>query len=219
MIEVYYGDDFHKRTKEINNTINTLVSTKENSLVARFDETNWSEHTILSYTESQGLFDTQYVVVFDRVCDDKNKIEFIFQNIERFNFSPNSFIFSENIILKDVLKKFEKAGATINSCLLQKTIKPKSNDVFAIANAFGVKDKKTAWVLYLKQIEQGESPEAIAGMLFWKIKTMIVSQKFSPFTKQELQKLSSGIVSIYHNARVAGDNLTINLEKFILKSL
>lgn len=219
MITLYYGDDSDKRIQAVNAHIHDIVSEYSDTAVARFDETNWSPHTILSYTESAGLFGTMFIVVIDRVCDDGEKLDFILTHIDRFTTSTNQFIFSETKILKDILKKFENTGASIHVYSKTKQIQQKNNDAFLIANAFGLKDKKKTWTLYVQQIEQGESPEAISGMLFWKIKSMLSSGRISPYTKDELTTLSSKIVSIYHNARISGEDLAVSLEQFILKSL
>lgn len=219
MIMFYYGDNVDSRTKAVHSQIDTLVSHNTNTSIARFDETNWSEHTILSYTESSGLFDSTYIIVFDRVFEDSSKLDFLLKNIEIFNSSSNYFIFIENKVTKEVLKKIETTNSIVENFPLEKKIKAKTADAFAIANAFGQKDKKNTWFLYIQHIEKGESPEAISGMLFWKIKTMISSRKVSPYTKEELIQISSDLVSVYHEARLSGFDLTISLERFILRSL
>ena len=217
MIYLLYGENGEERKKVVNETVNSLAQT-ENSFVSRFDETNWSTHTILSYAESAGLFGTNYIVIIDRIFNDEEKLNFIISNLSIFAESANHFIFSENKILKETLKNFEKHNSKIEYFSSIKKEKESTNH-FALADAFAKKDKKTAWLLYVKAIEGGEAPESITGMLFWKIKTMILSGRITPFKKEEINQISSTIVSIYHKARSDGTDLTISLEQFILKSL
>lgn len=218
MIYFYYGDDTDMRKQAIEELVKD-VGRDTQTLVAQFDETNWVPHAILSYSESGGLFDTTYIVVIDRVFDDKEKFQFVVQNLELFADSKNHFIFSETKAIKEVLKPFEKAGATIEKFVVDAKPAARGPSPFLLADAFGKKDKKTAWTLYTKAILAGESPEAIAGMMFWKIKSMLSSGRTSPFEKAELLDCSRSLVSIYHRARSEGSDLSVGLEQFILKSL
>ena len=91
-------------------------------------------------------------------------------------------------------------------------------NIFGITDAFAKHDKVMTWVLYRRGIEGGVEPEAIAGILFWKIKTMILSGNYL-FDKDELKRQSSRIVSIYHKAHRGESDFSIGLEQFILSSL
>lgn len=218
MIYFYYGDDTDARKHAITEFVKEIGRDAQ-TLVAQFDDTNWAPHAILSYSESAGLFDTTYIVVIDRVLEDKEKFIFCVENLEIFASSKNHFIFSETKATKELLKPFEKVSAVIEKFVIENKIAKKGPSPFLLADAFGKRDKKAAWTLYVKAIEGGESPEAISGMLFWKIKTMIVSGRVQPFEKEALLDCSRDLVSIYHRARSEGSDLSIGLEQFILKSL
>ena len=105
---------------------------------------------------------------------------------------------------------------TIFNIEIKKTI-PKIN-VFGIADAFSNRNKIEAWILYREAVSQGIPPEEISGIIFWKIKTMILSgSKF--FSLDELKNNSSELVSLYHNAHRGESDFVIGLEQFILNSL
>lgn len=218
MIYFLCGDNTDVRKQAIKDLVNDLERGNQ-SLVAQFDETNWSPHAILSYSESGGLFDTTYIVIIDRVLEDKEKLSFCVEHLNTFTESKNHFIFSETKSTKELLKPFEKAGAVIQKYNIETKVAKRGPNPFLLADAFGKKDKKTAWMLYVKAIEGGESPEAIAGMIFWKIKSMVSGGRTQPFEKEELLNCSRELVSIYHRARSEGSDLSIGLEQFILKSL
>lgn len=218
MISVFYGDDADARRDAVSLFIKNITSDHE-TLVAQFDDSNWSPRTIMSYSESQGLFATTYVVVLNQVLEDKDKFAFVQESLDLLVSSKNYFIFVESKMNKDILKPFEKAKADIKKFQLEK--KPKvSSNAFALADAFANKDKKNAWVLFTNAMAREESPEAIAGMLFWKIKTMIVSGRTRPFEKAELQQCSRDLIGLYHAARREnGAELSVLLEQFILRAL
>ena len=72
--------------------------------------------------------------------------------------------------------------------------------------------------MYREGVESGIEPEAIAGILFWKIKTMILNGS-RMFSIDELKNQSSKIVSIYHLAHRGEVDFIVSLEQFILTSL
>ena len=94
---------------------------------------------------------------------------------------------------------------------------PKIN-IFNLADAFSNKDKMGAWVIYRQAISLGVSPEEICGVLFWKVKNMMMNNAKN-FSKIELQNLSSKLTDIYHNSHSGNIDFTIALEEFILSSL
>ncbi|MCK5021833.1 MAG: hypothetical protein KAR54_01120 [Candidatus Pacebacteria bacterium] len=112
----------------------------------------------------------------------------------------------------------------------------KDFNIFDIADAFGNRKKKDLWVLYQKTRMRNIPPEEVSGILFWQLKSMFQSQNtdnatkagLKPFvfnkskrflknySKDELLKISSNLVSIYHNARRGKSEFDISLEMFII---
>ena len=109
-------------------------------------------------------------------------------------------------------------------------------NIFSLGDAFGNRDKKNFWVLYQKAKKHNIPVEEIHGILLWQLKSIFVaknsasageaglkhfvynkSQRFgNNFSNQELQKISSDLVSMYHDARRGILDFDITLEKFIL---
>ena len=94
---------------------------------------------------------------------------------------------------------------------------PKVN-IFNIADAFAKHDKVGAWVSYRQAIDVGTDPEPISGMLFWKIKSLMISGS-RVFSRDELRKFSSKLVSLHHDSHNGKVDFTVGLEQFILSSL
>ena len=131
--------------------------------------------------------------------------------------SQTTFVFMEDKLLGSEIKRYSKYGTVEHFSLKEPKIVPKIN-VFSIADSFARRDKISTWVSYEQAISFGISPEEITGIIFWKIKMMILNgTKF--FSKDELKSLSSEVVSIYHRAHLGELDFTISLEQFILSSL
>ena len=127
------------------------------------------------------------------------------------------FIFLEDKLLKAEETKYKKY-ATIERFEEKKEKATPVTNVFAIADAFCRKDKVTTWILYREAVEKGTEPEAISGMLFWKIRQMILASPKSPYVN-ELKQMSGELVTLYHRSHKGECDFVVGLEQFILSSL
>jgi len=209
MIYILVGND----TKSKSNYIKTLAEGRGRVFL---NSSTVSKELLNNHAVSNSLFGEVPLVIVENLIEE-NEIILSLDDLKSLNDSPTIFILLEDKLLVSNQKKYEKY-ATIER-FEQKEIKatPKT-DVFAIADAFARKDKVKAWTLYREAIEAGGSPEAISGMLFWKIKTMILNYS-KVFPLDTLKKLSSEIVSLHHQAHKGERDFIVGLEQFILKSL
>ena len=67
-------------------------------------------------------------------------------------------------------------------------------------------------MLYRKAIDKGEAPEALHGMLFWKVKSIILAGD----KNKELLILLDKLITVYHEARRGNGELETGVERFIL---
>jgi len=116
-------------------------------------------------------------------------------------------------------------------------LKLKDFNIFSLTDALGSRDKKSLWALYCKSQFHNVPPEEVSGILFWQVKAMRLasppladakSTGLNPFvfnkakgyarnfTAIELEKMSSEIVSAYHDAHRGIGDLSARLEKFTL---
>ena len=72
------------------------------------------------------------------------------------------------------------------------------------------------WVLYQKAKMQNIADEQIHGILFWKVKSLILSAKSQHYSQEELKKLLNKLVSLYHNTRKGIHEMDSAMERFIL---
>lgn len=209
MIYIISGND----TKAKNAFLKKITLNKE---MTRISYSSVSKDLLKGYAESTSLFGDSPVIVIDSLINEGD-ISLTVNDLKPLQSSATIFIFMEDKLLAADQKKY-KAYATIEN-FEEKTIKkiPKIN-TFAIADSFARRDKITTWALYREAVENNTEPEAISGILFWKIKTMVMNGT-NVFSKDELKHISCNIVSLYHRAHRGELDFVVGLEQFILSSL
>lgn len=207
MIQILVGNNFSEKNSYIKKiTENYEIFPLRNNL---------SEKDIFfDYANNISLFGFKSAYIIDGILE-KKEIVFSNEEIEILAKSENLFIFKEDKLLAEEKKILEK-HATIKNFLEKKTIKAQNN--FIIADAYARRDKIKTWIYFRQAIEKGIEPEMISGMLFWKIKTMILNNSCS-FTRKELKEQITNLVSLYHRAHQGEIDFTIGIEQFILSSL
>ncbi len=209
MIHILVGNDI----KNKNLYIKELTSKSGSFFVTPNDLNN---EFIMSYSSGENLFGQSPSLILDGVLS-SNIVIFSDTEFNILKESKTLFIFKEDKMLSADQKKFKKY-AEIKS--FEEKTKPtiEKFNIFSITDAFASKDKINTWVLYHKAISSGVEPEAIAGVFFWKIKTMVINGS-KVFSKNELKRQLSEIVSLYHMSHKGELDFNIGLEQFILNSL
>lgn len=208
MIYILSGND----TKKKNVYLKKLF--KENQPIF-VPEASITKEELLNHAGSVSLFGGSPIVVIENILNEENII-LSPEDILILKNSETIFVFMEDKLLAPEVKKYKK-NAVIEDFIGQDLKqKPKMN--FGIADSFSRKDKIGTWVLYRDAILLGTSPEEISGIIFWKIKMMLLNgTKF--FSTDELKNRSSELISIYHRAHKGECDFVIGLEQFILSSL
>jgi len=115
----------------------------------------------------------------------------------------------------------------------------KENDfnIFALTDAIGARDKRSAWTIYEKALASGLTADEIFWRVMWGVKALLLSVKtnsaeeagLNPFVFKkmksflnnwkvdELEKLSKTLVVGYHDARRGIGEMETMIEKTILK--
>lgn len=240
MIQIFYGldaDEILNKTKEATRLFQskepkaTLVVFEDD----RFDDALFEE--IVS--GGQSLFGGRCIVLFRRVFDNPETKEAVLARLDDIKNAEHVFVFSERKLDAKTIAAFVKAGAIMNECSKkEKNMPEKPFASFALADAFGKRDKKKAWVVFREEIAKGSAAESLHGMLFWQIKNMLLASTYSQaecaragmkpfvfgkakaaaknFSEGELRALSSRVVSLYHRAHEGAGDLEIATERFIL---
>lgn len=193
------------------------------------------------YIGSQSLFSDKFLIICDGLLGKKSEREPILERLEEVASSKNVFIFVEEALDKEALKKVEKFAAKV-FVFEEKAKKEKIGfNIFSISDALGEKDKKKLWIVFNKAIKEGLAPEEIFWKLTWQAKNMLLGKiaeekgdrvieklKISPyvlkkakdyskkFTEEELKKIYGELVRIYHDSRRGEVDFELALEGFIL---
>lgn len=208
MIYILIGNDLKKKNIYIKEIIGDYD-------IIPLNFSSLDKPSILNFI-GQDLFGKKKVIVLSDILS-SGEIDFSVDELSGLKNSSNIFVFKEDKLLTSDQKKYKKY-AEIESFETAKTQMPTKFNVFDITDAFGRHDKISTWVLYNQAISLGIEPESIAGVMFWKIKTLILKGSNS-FSMRELKQQSSDIVSLYHKAHRGEVDFVIGLEQFILNSL
>ena len=117
--------------------------------------------------------------------------------------SEDSFpvAFTKTMPLHDVVEQKEKTESA------------KSNP-FNIANQLSSGSSSSLWTTYRSLIAEGHAPEALFGILWWKLKDIAKKKpSITPAFKQTLKRF----LSTYSQARQTGGELETGLEEVLLK--
>lgn len=205
MIYIFSGND----NKSKNSEIKKLFGNKEFFSIKKEESV---KEKIFEYSNTKSLFGDSPVVVVENFFDEK--YSFSKKEILDLQKSETVFIFIENSFSSANIKKYEEF-AKIFFFEEKKEKKIETNISFEIANAFGVKDKIKAWILFNQAIEKGVEPEQISGILFWKIKSLSESRQ-NVFSREEIKRSSSLLVSLHHDAHLGKKDFVIGLEQYLL---
>jgi DNA polymerase III delta subunit len=175
-----------------------------------------SENLLMSYAASVSLFGASPAIIAENLLAESG-MTLSKELLLALQESATIFILLEDKLLASAEKKYAKYASIERFDQKKAASAPKVN-TFAIADAFGRGDKVGAWMLYREAVEAGIEPEAISGILFWKIKSLILSRS-AVFSPESLKKQSSGLVSLYHRAHRGESDFVVGLEQFILSSL
>ena len=216
MIYFYYGSDIDKSREKAHSLIDSLMKKKPDASLLKMNNEDFDIPKLQEYIGSQGLFSNKYIVFLDRLCDDKEIKDDFLDKLKEISESENIFIILEGKIDKATATKIEKKSEKTIVLNLSEKIEKKDNNTFALANAFGKRNAKEAWMLYRKAIDEGIAPEALHGMIFWKVKSMILAGGMG-WDVEELKKIMDELITIYHEARRGKYELETAMEAFIMQ--
>lgn len=233
MLYTILGNDREKMHK----MVNVLQSKKPNASFFRIDQFNFTQAFFEELISGQGLFENKYIVTLDHLFEDKDISDEVFDKLSDLKESENIFIVLESKVSAKLLRDLEKYSEKVDKVKESDFAYVKDNGgIFKISDAFGNRDKKKLWILYVEFLNKNISAEEIHGTLFWQLKTMLLVSKtnsakeagIKPFvyskakkflknySEEELKNLMQKMVSIHHDSRRGIFDLEIALEKFVL---
>lgn len=195
----------------------TLCKNISHELVNRKIEENFPQHDITRLYDithdidrvqqeifSENIFQTPRVIILARI--DKDFWDIIIESLSFLPETTELFWIEENFPVA-VTKKISK-----HVVWTEKIEKESKQNPFIIANALQKGDRKELWVTYQQLIAEGNSPEALFGIMWWKLKDIIKRKKT---VSVEIKKTTYQFLETYGSARKNG-NLEIQLEQLLL---
>jgi len=214
MLYLFSGDDAKSKIINYEKFIKSLPKEVEVFPVNRND---FDQVQIESFYSGSSLFSTKSAVVFSGILEYEETREFILEKLEPMGKSGNTFVFLEGRLNKPILDAFRKARAELNVFELPKEKKEKF-DNFLVANAFANKDKLNTWIYFCQAVDVGVVMEELIGVLFWKIKDMLLKKNFSKFSEEQLKDYVSKISYLLPEARKKGLDAESAFEQFLLEA-
>jgi len=240
MIYFLYGSDNKKAREKAHEIEASLLKKKPDAALFRVTTENWDENWLTDLIEGQGLFTPKYIVILDRLFENKEIKEYVVKNLKEIQGSEHVFIFIEGEMDKTTLGKIEKKSEKIQEFDDSRPF-PKKEDkkfnVFSLTDALAARDKKKLWILFQEAKRKGSVAEEIHGILWFQIKAMMLADEgksatdtgLNPFVfnksksaaknfkPHELEDMASNFIKMYHDSHRGLHDFDIELEKFILE--
>ncbi len=125
--------------------------------------------------------------------------------------SPTLFILEERSLGTPVLKVLEKSGAIVQNEKPPKA-QAKQTTIFSVTNALTASSKKDRWLSYRRALEE-HAVEAIMGILYWKLRSLIESSS----KKKVFQDTYTALMQAHKKSWQKGFPLELAIEKAILE--
>lgn len=216
MIYLFSGDDFKNKILNYEKFIKSLPDSE----VFFINRNSFDPIQIESFYSGSSLFSALSTVVFQNIFEYEENRSFVLEKLKLMGESDNSFIFLEGKLSKPILDAFKKLNpkkAQFNIFELPKAKKEKY-DNFLVANAFANKDKLNMWICFRQAMDVGVGMEEIIGVLFWKVKDMLLKKNFGKFSEKQLKTFASRISYLLPEARKDGRDAEAAFEQFLLEA-
>ena len=213
MIYLFTGDDAKTKRSAYEKFLKSLPNKADLLFISLI---NFNKLQVESLYSGAGLFTPKSTVVFEGILEYEDNRDFILDKLSLMGNSGSEFIFLEGKLTKPIVDAFKKARAELNIFELPKEKKEKF-DNFLVANAFGAKDKLNMWVYFRQAMDRGVGMEEIIGVLFWKIKDMILKRDFRKFSEPELKNSAARLSYLLPQARTRGEDAESAFEQFLLE--
>jgi len=214
MIHIFFGDDTKNKIIHYEKFIKSIPTSTETFFINR---NSFNPTQIESLYSGNSLFSSLCTVIFSNILEYQETRDFVLDKLKMMAESNNTFVFLEGKLNKPIIDDFKKARAELNVFELPKEKKEKY-DNFLVANAFADKDKLHVWIYFREAMDVGVSMEEIVGVLFWKIKDMLLKKNFSKFTEEELKNFITKLSYLLPEARKKGLDAESAFENFLLEA-
>ncbi len=185
----------------------------------------------------QTLFAQKFAVIVDGLWSAAEKL--LLKHLPDLSRSPNLYLFTELEAAPEMIAQITAAGGLTKKVTGSGKLPPRAPgfNPFAVGDALGERHRQRAWVLFQTALARGLAPEEIFWKLVWKVKTLLLVQTATApaalglkpfvlmqsrrhsrnFKLEELKKLSSQLVALWHDSRRGLIDFEHNLARLILE--
>lgn len=171
--------------------------------------------TLEALIEATSLFGDKVVANLIQTMDVASSREEVIRLLSDMKDSQNIFIIDEPFADANRVTRLTKYSEKVYDAREEKK---KDVDVFTLCNLFARRDKKGAWLEWVR-VRDLDSPEAIHGALWWKWTTIwqdTIKGVPTKFTLQECENIGGKLMRANIEAHRGGKELKVALEEIIL---
>ncbi|MES2314595.1 MAG: hypothetical protein V4524_01510 [Patescibacteria group bacterium] len=225
MLYVYHGSDITKSLEKARTLANSLRAKRPDATYIEVEADNWSTSVIEENVGGQGLFSNKYILFLNRVTEKGEAKESLPDLIQVMNESANIFILLEAKLNAELKKAVEKHAEKVvetgelgigSQKFGGKNAGASEFNIFALADAVASRNALKSWTIYRQAVDSGLEAESIIGVLFWKIKSMIVAKSTSNYSTEELGSLAGDLIKIYHDGHRGLVDTELGTERLML---
>jgi hypothetical protein len=211
MLYFYSGTDKSKSRSAMHTAMEVLI--KRGMVTMRITDAS-SVEDLSASLQGGGMFALERVVVLEAILENDAMRDIFMLILPTLKASADHFFLLEEKPDAATRKTLEKHATSSEKFESAKKSAP-ATTIFALANALRAGNKKALWVGYQRELQSGAAPEAIAGVLFWAVKDMLLKSR-SEEEKRRAQSLIKELTELPHDARRHGEDLEYALERFVL---
>jgi DNA polymerase III delta subunit len=249
------GEDTQASREKLNAFVARFLKSGKSTAVFGYNDQDFNEQAFNDLFKGTSLFHDRAVYVLKHNLVSAVIAPYHIGNLEKYASSPDVFIFYEygDALAADRRKLVEKIAEEIYGAISAKTKNPPADAVkkspakkgkgvseewvrllFRICDAFVLRERSNAWILYQEAVAAGVSEKEIFFKIVWAVKSLLIIKsgggrslkgfvaakykKAAPlFGGDELKKISSDLLELYHKDRYGLSELGTGMEKMILK--
>lgn len=246
MLSIFYGTDRNKVNEAATKRLGVFIKQNKSAEVFALGEENFSQSELERHIGSVGLFSGAHAVIVSYLLAHEEHGETLGDHLASLAESENLFILKEGKLIaahkrlvdppssrSAGLRRGEENTWESEEFIEKEKTEKKSFQIFDLAHALGMRDRKNLWLGYQKALREGIAPEEVHSILMWQAKTMLqvlagATDDIKPFvlgkaktfltkySPAEARDISFRLVSLYHDARRGAVDFERGLEKIIL---
>ena len=166
MLYLIYGTNTNKVRAKQKELVGIMQSKQPDVFLHKVTAENWRDAILDELLSSQGLFLAKYIVVLDKILDDKEIGPSVISSLGEMKESDHAWIIVEEKLTAVNLKKIEKYTQKVfdyNKSAEESDKKQRIN-AFDFAEQFAGKNKVGAWKEFLKLKDAELAGEEIHGV-------------------------------------------------------